>query len=392
MRNLKKLILALAFAGTSVSCNRIENNNESYSNLGYGRPPVINLLDSNYKVNMVGDDGGKSSEHLKIESFLTPFGDAICFRNYTQDYDRKYEEKEKIPMPLRYTKLNSEWSEIYIIHSKKIEISGINQTAYFVPQHEWEELNPYEEHKEAQLLVKGSEKLLDWTLGKIPFSEEVLNLILKKAEKTKQEYYSELLNKTNRDYVIEKIPAHIPTELAGHTETAREYSIAFNLENLNESSETYLAANIFLGDPSQASGNSFQNKRGELKNILIKFNLNGKKIEEKLNETKISKSKKFSVCIDYQDHQYGKRVDGKSDIEEITFYIKKKNSDWEEFDKSEGVCANKQIILDDPYSFVEVKASGWFGNGRGNKWRFDYTSHGEKISWDSEEKIILRYE
>ena len=398
MRNLKKLILALAFAGTSVSCNRIENNNESYSNLGYkrGRPPVINLLDSNYKVNMVQDDGEKSSERLKIESFLTPFGDAICFRNYTQDYDRKYEEKEKIPMPLRYTKLNSEWSEIYIIHSKKIEISGINQTAYFVPQHEWEELKPYEEHKEAQLLVRGSEKLLDWTLGKIPFSEEVLNLILKKAEKTKQEYYSELLNKTNRDYVIEKIPAHIPTELAGHTETAREYSIAFNLENLNESSETYLAANIFLGDPSQASGNSFQNKRGELENILIKFNLNGKEMQKEDYElkskteiipekTKISK-KQFVICI---YHKYGKRVDGKSDIEEITFYIKKKNSDWEEFNRSQNICSNKQVILENPDSFVEIKAIGKFDNGRGNKWTIDYAPKGRKISWDSEENIEL---
>lgn len=401
MKKLKKLILALTIAG-AISCDTKKSYDESYSNLEYesGRPPMTKLLDENYKIQMRQDDGGKLSKYLNIKSFLSPEGNALYFRNYTQDYDRVYEEKEKIPMILRYTKLNSEWSEIYLIHSKKVAISDINQTAYFVPQHEWNELKPYEEHKEAQQLVKGSEKLLDWTLGKIPFSEDVLNIILKKAEKTKQKYYSELLKKTNKNYVIEKIPAHIPTKLFSHTETAREYEITFDLENLNESSETYLIENIFLGDPSESSGNSFQNKRGELENILIKFILKPVESAEK-NEPELAKNKEdktktpafknFSVCINYIDHQYGKRADGKSDIEEIIFYIRKENSGWKEFDKSQDVCANKQVILENPNSFIDIKATGKFGNGRGNGWFFHYAPQGKRISWNSEEKIILEY-
>ena len=340
LTGLTKLLMGSALAGSLVCCNIKENHHENSLDLGraMGRPPLNSLLDTTYKIKMIYDHGGKSSEHLTIASYLSYEGEDLYFRNYTQDYDRKSwkgNEKEKIPVPYRHTKLNSEWSEIYIIHSKKVKISGTNQTAYFVPQYEWEELKPLEEDKKAQLLVGGSEKLLDWTLGKIPFSEEVLNLILKKAEKTTQEYYSELLNKTNKDYIIEKIPTYIPAKLIGHTETAREYEIAFNLNNLNESSsETYLVANIFLGDPSESSGNSFQNKRGELEDIIIKFNLNGKEIKEKSNEkTPIlseEKSKTYkkeiSVCIDYTDGEYGRRRDGKSDIDEVVFYIRKENS------------------------------------------------------------------
>ena len=401
LTGLTKLLMGSALTGSLVCCNIKEKQNKDYSDLGHEmvRPPITKILDTLYKIQIIYDDGSKSSERLKIVSHLSSWGDALYFANYTSNYDtQNWDEKEKLPIAYRHTKLNSEWSEIYIIHSKEIKISDINQTAYFVPQYEWEELKPLEEHKEAQLLIKESEKLLDWTLDKIPFSEKVLNIILKKAEKTTQEYYSELLNKTNENYIIEKIPAHIPTKLFDHTETAREYEIAFNLDNLNEpSSETYLVANIFLGDPSKSSGNSFQNKRGELEEIIIKFNLKGKEIKEKPNEKtpilseerqKISK-KEISVCIDYIDGQYGKRRDGKSDIAEVIFYIRKENANWKEFDKSQNVCANKKIILENPNSFVEIKATGKFENGRGNGWIWNYASQGKKISWDSEENIKL---
>lgn len=391
--SLTNLLTGFALAGI-ISCGIKEAN--------YTEEPLQSTTEENintHKVQLIDDYNNKSLEDLTISSNLME-GNIIRFGNYTQDYDKKNfeeNEKEKLPIPYRYTKLNSEWSEVYIIHSKETKISGISQNAYFVPNHGWEELRPYKEHKEARQLVKGSEKLLDWTLRKIPFSEDVLNIILKKAEKTKQEYYSELLNKTNKNYIIEKIPAHIPAKLIGLTETAREYDIAFDLESLKElSSETYLIANIYLGDPSKASANSFSNKRGELENLIIKFNLE-KKVKENQDETgttqtKIEISKKqFTVCIDYKDGQYGQRRDGKSDIEEIIFYIRKENSNWEEFDKSQNVCTNEQIILENPNSFIEVRAKGKFGNGRGNFWFFDYAPQGKKISWNSEEKIILKH-
>lgn len=278
------------------------------------------ISNESFTVALTNDFGEKSYEKLLVKADFDKGNNILYFGNYTEDYDRKNwkgTKKDKLPIPYRHTKLNSEWSEVYIIYPKKVEISDLEQKAFLVPQYKWDNLKPFERHREAQLLHEGSSKIIDWTLDKVPFSEKILKRIIAHGEKNKQKYERELLDKINKNYVIKRIPPHVPSKLAGFTETARDYKIVFNTDDLEQSAEAYLVANVYLGDPSEASGNSFPNKRGELENTLIKFVIVGEKREnyiEDLNELKTKMGPEPRTIYQSYTKIYIKYTDGSKKI------------------------------------------------------------------------------
>lgn len=288
-----------------------------------GEPREFELIKfTKYDVPMTNDFGEKSLEKLTIKAELDKKNNIFYFGNYTQDYNTTNftgTGKEKLPIHARHTKLNSEWSEICIIHPKEVKIQDVKQQAYMVPPYKWENLKPLGEHEEAQKIIEGSEKILDWAMSKIPFSKKVLNKLLEHSEKNKVKYYQELLDKTNKNYIITRIPTHIPSKVYVFTESAREYKINFDVGKFEKglSIPIYLWAKIVLGDPSQAPYGSFSNKYGELENTLIKFNLEGSKkgnYIEDLNELKTKMDPEPRTIYQSYTKIYIKYTDGSKKI------------------------------------------------------------------------------
>ena len=252
----------------------------------------VEVLNNTYSVTLSNDVDEKFNEELLLKADFDKEQSILFFGTFTEYYNRKDwkgTEEENIPVPYRHTKLNSEWSEVYIVHQKSIEISDLKQKAYLVPQYKWNNLKPFEEHREAQVMLQGGEKLMDWALGKIPFSEKILNKIIEKGDRKSKQHEKELLNVISQNYIIERIPPHVPSKLAGYTETARDYRISFETKDVGKEEKIYLIASMYLGDPSQASSNSFPNKRGKSEYTIVEFELSpSEKNEKKIENSSIA--------------------------------------------------------------------------------------------------------
>lgn len=370
------------------------------SNLGkeFERPKSAEeILNKNYEVHLKDYEGKTYIKNLKITAELDKKTNTLYFENYTQDYNRQNwqgTEEEYLTIPDRHTEINP-FSKTFILHPKQIKISEIEQQAYLVPQYKWDQdLKPYEKHKEAQLMVEGGEKILDWATRKIPipFFKEFYEKFIENSYKKNQEYYRNLFEeKIIQGYTATIIPSFIKRKLIGSTITAREYKIHFDLSNLEKNKEVkiYLYTMIVLGDASIDIPGSFPHKYGELENVFIEFGLEGNKKEANEIVTKSKKSKKqFTLCV-YGDP--GRNRDGSSPLKEVIFYIRLENSDWEEFCTSHNECASSRITLENSDSFVDVKAVGQFDNGRGNEWTIYYASQGRRITWNTKEGRIELY-
>ncbi len=251
-------------------------------NLGgrFERPPqAMEIFDENYNVPLMDEFGEEISEKLTLTAELDEEKNILYFGNYTQDYDKEDwsgTEKELIPINERHTNINYVYSKTFILHPPEVKISQQEQRAFLVPQYAWDlNLKPYEEHQEAQMMIEGGEKIIDWALGKIPipFFKEFIEEGFENATEKEEEYYEEMFNRLKEGYTITIIPSQIPNKILGYTETAREYKIYFDMSEVEGEVPIYLWTKIALGDPSISTDNEFPNKYGELENIVIGFSL-----------------------------------------------------------------------------------------------------------------------
>ncbi len=287
-------------------------------------PDKETVFNQTYPIQMTYDYGDKITENLKIKASLDEETNTFYLGIYTQDYNRKNwagDEKISITIPQRHTSINQSNSRIFILHP--VKISELEQKAYIVPQYKWvSELEPYETRETSQLMVETLEKTRSKIFSKIPFLNKLYDKFVKHTEEKESEYYNKIFDKINPDYTRSKISPYIPKNPIGYTETAREYTIKFDIGDTQDEIPMFVWLKIALGDPSQSSYGSFPNRYGELENILIKFNL---------NENNVKREELYSYFFHESELRYlniaKKNIEGtKSNPAIITI----KNLDWEE--------------------------------------------------------------
>jgi len=243
---------------------------------------AVEVFKSNRAVLMRDDFGKSIYEEIFIKAELDKKEKTLYFGNYTGNFDRKDwsgDEKERLPTNKKHSSINPVFSKIFILHPKSIKISDLEQRAFLVPQYGWStDLKPFEEHKEAQMMIEGGEKIIEGVLSKIPipFFREFIEEGIKSASTREMRSYEEMFKKIKKGYNATIVPSYMPSKLFGSIQTAREYKISFEEDSGDFESGLVLIslwAKIALGDPSRGGDNSFPNRYGELNNINFDFYL-----------------------------------------------------------------------------------------------------------------------
>ena len=169
-KGLTSIVAGIALVGTALfySMNKKEEIGENFE-----KPSAsAELFSENYAVLMKDDFGKSMYEEILIKVELDKKEKTLYFGNYTGDYNRKDwsgNEKELIPANKKHTNINPVFSKIFILHPKEIRISDLEQRAFLIPQYGWAiNLEPFEEHKDAQMMIEGGEKVFDGVLSEIP--------------------------------------------------------------------------------------------------------------------------------------------------------------------------------------------------------------------------------
>ena len=270
MKNLRSLLAAALLSASLLSPMKSFSDKQT-------------IFNETYSVPMLSENGEKIQEELKIKADLDSELNTLYLDIYTQNYNRKNwigSKEISLPVPKRHTSINYNFSRMFIFKPQRVKIKEQEQRAYTVPKYKWSsELESYEDSQTSQLMIETSDTILDRLLSSIPLLNKIYEKYIENTEEKEEEYYDEMLEEINEDYVKLRIFPYIPKDLIGQTETARQYTIKFDAGNIQDIIPMFLYMKIALGDPSQASYGSFPNKYGELENILIEFNLNEDKVK-----------------------------------------------------------------------------------------------------------------
>lgn len=244
------------------------------------------VFNETYSVPMIYESGDKAEEEkVNIQASIDKETNSIYLGVYTQDYNRnnwRGNKKEPLPISEQYTKINHTYSKIFILRPSRVKIENQTQRIYAVSKEQqgWDsELQPYEKDQRSQLLIETGIRTIDKILSKIPFLNRIYDKYLDDAEEKEKEYYDNLFENINPDYVRTRISPYIPKKLTGYTETAREYTMQFDIGNAQDEIPIYAWLRVDLGDSSIAGQGCFPNRYGKLENILIKFTLNEENIK-----------------------------------------------------------------------------------------------------------------
>jgi len=260
-------------------------------------PNTAEITNKNLKVTLVDEFGNKTDENLNIIIEFDNVKNLLILRNYTENYSRKdwsKTDKQYLPTNVRHTSINFNHSRLCLFHPSELKVTTTEQKAFLVPQYSWDNnLVPFNEHKEAKMLIEGGNKIVSWLLSKIPipFTQDIYDEFIKNAEIQEVENMQSLRNEINSNYTVTNILPYIPNKIIGYTETAREYKIQINPDELKGTKTVYLWQRVALGDPSINSENSYPNKYGESE-YLIKFNITGEKIITQQKNREIIEHKK----------------------------------------------------------------------------------------------------
>jgi len=270
MRNLRSIVAALCLSASLLFPAKSFSDKET-------------VFNETYPIEMTYDFGKKTEEQLRIQASFDEETNTLYLTTYTQDYNRRNwigDKKISLPVPNRHTSINYNYSRIFVLRPQRVKISELEQKAYVVPKYIWTSgLEPYEQKETTQLIVETGESIIDQLFSAIPFLNKLYDKFVKNAEEKEEEYYEQIFEKIEEDYVATRIFPYIPKNPIGQTETAREYIIKFDTGNTQDEIPMFIWLKMALGDSSQSSYGSFPNKYGELENILIKFNLNEDKIK-----------------------------------------------------------------------------------------------------------------
>lgn len=277
MRSLRSILAAGLLSASLLFPNQIFSDKKVVFNETYPIPMIYEY----------GDSAGE--ENINIQASVDQQTNTIYFGIYTRNYNKYWSDKSSkffLPISEQYTSINHTYSEILLLRPSRVKIEEQTQRIYRVPQHDWySELQPYEKAQTFQLILETMKKAVDKITSKIPFLNSTYDKYLEDAAEKKKEHYDKILEENAPDYVITNIAPYIPKQLVGYTETAREYSITFDIGNTQDEIPLYLWLRIDLGDSSIAGPGCFPNRYGKLENILIKFILNENNVtRDELND------------------------------------------------------------------------------------------------------------
>jgi len=277
---------------------------------------------------------------------LNSKGDEFTLEYFTKDFDRKdwkgTDKEDEIPI-YRHTPLSGDM-RLLIRHPNSVVVGKSEQKFFVVPEYQWQDAIPFEEHKTAQAVMKtiegginylrttspkfdtiyrGLEFLMKYDLnktygnvfgeGKDPRAElmasvvengveeifswinlsgdEELEKVKEKVQETVteklQEGYDEMFErenpqlKNNPNYSTTRVPIYL-TQKFKRTHTGFAVSIPFS-GKLSENDEVYFWANPAFGDKSATSQNPHQVGFARAGPVKVKLNLN---LEGKAKEKK----------------------------------------------------------------------------------------------------------
>lgn len=225
------------------------------------------------------DSNGKatSGESFKVgvKANLDLENKTIYLGIYTPNFDRKPRttEEERIPAYARHNVINHQFSNLFLFYPEQIDISGIEEQAYSVPEYSWfSDLKNPNEEANAKIVRSGSEKIVNALEAAvpIPFSSEICNRFIDYSQDKCKDQLQEIAKRLgDGNLTILRVP-FFAQETLGTNITAYEIKIPFNIEGKDKRT-IYIWGKIATGDPTIPSDNNATNKFGELENISLKI-------------------------------------------------------------------------------------------------------------------------
>jgi len=121
-------------------------------------------------------------------------------------------------------------------------------------------------------VIEGGQLLLDYAISKvpIPFTKKAVESFMEASERKRDAAVQKAMEAVAENYVATEIPAWNVTRMLGFQVTAREFSVRVDVPSAPEGTlPLFLLMTVGLGDPSIAAENSFPNKYGQLRDLII---------------------------------------------------------------------------------------------------------------------------
>jgi len=149
--------------------------------------------------------------------------------------EKKNKEKN-IPEFNNYLRIK-ESSKLLIMYDQNSRIKNIYEQGKFIKQDFWNKeivkkelkgMTRWENHEEAKVILKNSEKMLDYLVSRMPFKlKEEYNKMIKQSKKEQKRIIDEMLSGFKDNPKFEIIPVYIPDKLTGQKMIELDYKIEF---------------------------------------------------------------------------------------------------------------------------------------------------------------------
>jgi len=244
------------------------------------------LMNEDIRVELTYDYGEQIIEDIRVSSSFDEESNTIYLGIYTHNYKKQdWEGEEKyLPINNRHTKINDQYTKIFILHPNGILIAN-EQKAYVIPQYSWDQnLVPFEQHEEAQMIFEGGEEIVDFgiSLIPVPFINVFLDSLIESSKESQKEKFDLLREKIKAGYQATIVPQYHTTKVVGNTITAREYKIQINRTNSDKDISLYLCIQVALGETGNSAAGSLPYKFGRTELFVKEFTVKGKKAEKEI--------------------------------------------------------------------------------------------------------------
>jgi len=288
LTSLVKIVTGIVLVGGAIVYSAIKKDETGER---WKKPlTTIEISDKNYLVSLTDEFGNKTQENFRVRANLDRERNILYLSNETQDYNRQNwaGDKKLLPVHKRHTRINERFSELHILHPKKVKVLDLKQAAHLVPQYRWDtRLKHHKKHREAKMMGEGGEQIIDGLLSiiNLPSTKTIGKTLEGLNKKNKKELVLDL----QKDYIATTILPQVPNKIMGNIITARDYKIQFDTSEIKGEIPIYLWEKIALGDPSISNEGEFPNKFGRLENILIAFKLDNQRKSETRNPKQLEK-------------------------------------------------------------------------------------------------------
>lgn len=266
------------------------------------------IHDKTYTLELKEENKSIKVEKIKTIAELDKKENKFRFTFQTMNYDKKdwTKEEKRVPIYVRHTNVAPQYMGIVILHPKDVEILASKQKAYHVSEkngYSWEELIPYEENRNAQIVIGVGQEIIELLLSKIPYAKQGYKELYKYMEKKNKEYYESIF-KEDEVYCSTKVPLYTSKKIFGYTETARTIEIPFKLQTSGDKQMSFWI-NPAFGDPSlrSYSQGTWSTGFGRLKGIVVNFSISSSLLSHENDLKKVTQvwEDRSNIYVKYAD-------------------------------------------------------------------------------------------